>query len=165
MAACEGALVVFGPSLMLTVTIEQDPAGEPELHIHAGGQGLWVARMAASLGADMTLCSALGGVRLLKISEEALAHEGLARAGEGALSHAIAELHRRGAENVIISRAEAGAVALIDDALLQIVGPRLTPADHHGAGDSTTAAAAVGIAERLVDHVEILPLCNGSRRG
>jgi 1-phosphofructokinase len=54
-------LAVFGPSLLLTVTIESGPDGPAELHLHAGGQGLWVARMAATLGAAVTLCSALGG--------------------------------------------------------------------------------------------------------
>ena len=29
--------------------------------MHAGGQGVWVARLAATLGADVTLCCALGG--------------------------------------------------------------------------------------------------------
>ena len=55
------ALVVFAPSPLLTITIEAaDPANE-EIHLHAGGQGFWVARMAALLGAEVTLCASLGG--------------------------------------------------------------------------------------------------------
>lgn len=54
-------LVVFAPSLVLTVTIERRGGDDAELHLHAGGQGLWVARMAAELGADVALCTALGG--------------------------------------------------------------------------------------------------------
>jgi 1-phosphofructokinase len=54
-------LVVFAPSLLLTVTIERRGEDDAELHLHAGAQGLWVARMAAELGASVTLCTALGG--------------------------------------------------------------------------------------------------------
>ena len=51
---------MFAPSPLLTVTIEPGP-GRPEVHLHAGGQGFWVAWLAATLGADVTLCCALGG--------------------------------------------------------------------------------------------------------
>ncbi len=54
-------LVVFAPSLLLTVTIERRGDENAELHLHAGAQGLWVARMAAELGASVALCTALGG--------------------------------------------------------------------------------------------------------
>jgi 1-phosphofructokinase len=53
-------VAVFSPSPLLTVTIESG-ADRPEVHVHAGGQGFWVARLAATLGADVTLCCALGG--------------------------------------------------------------------------------------------------------
>jgi 1-phosphofructokinase len=52
--------MVFAPTAMLTVTIER-PAEEVELHLHAGGQGVWQARMIRLLGGPVTLCAALGG--------------------------------------------------------------------------------------------------------
>lgn len=52
---------VFAPSPVITVTIEAVGEGEPEVHFHAGGQGLWVARMMHQLGVTVTLCAALGG--------------------------------------------------------------------------------------------------------
>lgn len=55
------SLVVFAPSPLLTITIEAGDTPAQEIHLHAGGQGFWVARMAALLGARVSLCSALGG--------------------------------------------------------------------------------------------------------
>ncbi|WP_152605725.1 PfkB family carbohydrate kinase [Cellulomonas carbonis] len=52
---------VLGVTSLLTVTVEEAPDGDPEVHVHAGGQGLWVARMAAVLGADVVVCSPFGG--------------------------------------------------------------------------------------------------------
>ena len=54
------SIAVFAPSPALTITIESGPPG-PEVHLHPGGQGYWVGRMAARLGADVTLCMPLGG--------------------------------------------------------------------------------------------------------
>ena len=51
---------MFAPSPVLTVTIEAG-TDRPEVHLHAGGQGFWVARLAATLGAEVALCCALGG--------------------------------------------------------------------------------------------------------
>lgn len=55
------SLVVFAPSPLLTVTVEDPGTERQEIHLHAGGQGFWVARMASLLGAEVTLCCALGG--------------------------------------------------------------------------------------------------------
>jgi 1-phosphofructokinase len=55
-----GRLAVFAPSPLLTITIEPG-VDRAEVHLHAGGQGFWVARLAATLGVDVVLCSALGG--------------------------------------------------------------------------------------------------------
>lgn len=53
-------MFVFAPDPLLTVTIEAGPDGD-EIHLHAGGQGFWTARMAASLGATTTLGGPFGG--------------------------------------------------------------------------------------------------------
>ncbi|HLY48433.1 MAG TPA: PfkB family carbohydrate kinase [Solirubrobacteraceae bacterium] len=53
-------VAIFSPDPLLSVTIEKLGAVE-ELHVHPAGQGVWVARMAAELGAVPVLCSFLGG--------------------------------------------------------------------------------------------------------
>ena len=55
------SLVVFAPSPLLTVTVEAAGTPGQEIHLHAGGQGFWVARMAALLGVEVSLCCGLGG--------------------------------------------------------------------------------------------------------
>ena len=55
-----GRIAVFSPPPLLTVTIEPG-SDRPEVHLHAGGQGFWVARLAATLDAQVELCCALGG--------------------------------------------------------------------------------------------------------
>lgn len=52
---------VFAPSPLLTVTLEKAPDGSTELHVHPGGQGFWIGRMAATLGMDVHLCGPFGG--------------------------------------------------------------------------------------------------------
>jgi 1-phosphofructokinase len=56
MTAC-----VFAPSPLLTVTVEQGHGGTSEVHLHAGGQGFWIARMLVALGVPAQLCAPLGG--------------------------------------------------------------------------------------------------------
>jgi 1-phosphofructokinase len=60
--APNGKVTVFGPHPMLSITIESLTAdGGDDIHVHAAGQGVWVARMAAELGAKATLCGFIGG--------------------------------------------------------------------------------------------------------
>src|SRR3546814_14136015 len=35
--------------------------GDDEIHLHAGGQGLWIARLLSELGIRTTLCASFGG--------------------------------------------------------------------------------------------------------
>lgn len=60
---------VLAATPLLTITIEAGgaagPGGSdpdhPDVHVHPGGQGLWLARMAYSLGADVVVCGPFGG--------------------------------------------------------------------------------------------------------
>jgi 1-phosphofructokinase len=52
---------VFSPAPLLTITVERTLDGRDELHLHPGGQGFWVARMAQALGGDVALCGPFGG--------------------------------------------------------------------------------------------------------
>lgn len=52
--------MVFAPAPQLTITIEKR-GDRPDIHLHAGGQGVWQARMITVLGVPVSLCTALGG--------------------------------------------------------------------------------------------------------
>jgi 1-phosphofructokinase len=54
-------VAVFSPHPVLGIEIERRSSDEDDIHIHAGGQGVWVARMAAELGAHPILCGFSGG--------------------------------------------------------------------------------------------------------
>jgi 1-phosphofructokinase len=55
-------VAVFSPNPMVSIAIESFSAdGGDDIHIHPAGQGVWVARMAAELGADPILCGFVGG--------------------------------------------------------------------------------------------------------
>lgn len=54
-------VAVFAAATTLTVTIEIDSSGDDDIHFHAGGQGLWIARAAAIFGAETVLCTPVGG--------------------------------------------------------------------------------------------------------
>ena len=260
----DARVMVFAPAPQLTVTIEQQHH-QPELHVHPGGQGIWQTRMITSLGAEVTLCAAVGGevgrvlaplldirgVRLrtvvrehgsgwyvhdrrdgsrrevaeqpgapftrheldelytlalaeglragiailsgpahpsvirpevygrlandlrangckviadlsgdhlkavlgaglhvVKVSHEELIKDGLAADdSEAALTGALVKLRDDGAEAALVSRANAGALALINDQIYRVGIPQLTIADHRGAGDSMTAGVAAVLAK------------------
>ncbi|MGH2476962.1 MAG: PfkB family carbohydrate kinase, partial [Candidatus Limnocylindrales bacterium] len=55
------SLCVFAPSPLLTVTVEHDVHESDQLHVHVGGQGIWIARMVRTLGMRPQLCAVFGG--------------------------------------------------------------------------------------------------------
>jgi 1-phosphofructokinase len=54
------SVAVLAPAPLLTVTIEASPSGD-EVHLHPGGQGVWIARLVANLEIDVVLCGTFGG--------------------------------------------------------------------------------------------------------
>jgi 1-phosphofructokinase len=54
-------VAVFAPHPLLSITIEDRGSEGDDIHLHAAGQGVWVARMAGELGAEPVLCGFIGG--------------------------------------------------------------------------------------------------------
>ncbi|GHF24626.1 1-phosphofructokinase family hexose kinase [Pseudolysinimonas yzui] len=79
-------VVIFAPSPVLEITVEEHQA-DGDVHVHAGGQGVWQARMLLSLGRDVVLCSALSGEtgRVLAhlLQEEGIRVAGIRRVARG----------------------------------------------------------------------------------
>jgi 1-phosphofructokinase len=102
------SLVVFAPSPVLTITVEAGADGGSDIHLHAGGQGFWVARIAVSLGAQVSLCCALGG-ETGRVLRALIAAEGVdvqtveSGASNGAYIH-----DRRSGERVEVAFTPAG---------------------------------------------------------
>jgi len=98
-------VAIFAPSPVLTITVEEH-SGAPDIHVHAGGQGVWQARMLLRLGASVTMCSVLTGEvgRMVQrlLEEEGITVTGSIREGRGA-----AYVHdRRSGERTVIAEAD-----------------------------------------------------------
>jgi 1-phosphofructokinase len=82
---------VFAPAPILTVTVEEVD-GETDLHLHAGGQGVWIGRLLAELGIEVRLCGSFGGetghvVRCLLDGEDVEVDETAVAPANGAYVH------------------------------------------------------------------------------
>ena len=94
-------VTILAPSPTLTVTVEDHPQGS-EIHVHAGGQGVWQARMLRRLQVPVTMCCVLTGEvgRALQhlLEDEDITVQALTRDGRGS-----AYVHdRRGGERIVI---------------------------------------------------------------
>jgi 1-phosphofructokinase len=87
------------------------------------------------------------GLHVVKVSHEELIADGLAADdSDESLTEALLKLHKDGAESALVSRADAGALALINEEIYHVGIPKLTAAEHRGAGDSMTAGVAAVLA-------------------
>lgn len=124
-------VTIFAPSPTLTVTIEDHPQGS-EIHVHAGGQGVWQARMLRRLGCEVTMCCVLtgeiGGVLGHLLADEGVRVVPVEREGRGS-----AYLH---------DRREGRRVAVADE--------EGDPLGRHELDDLYTAVLDAGSRSRVV---------------
>ncbi|MCS3843779.1 PfkB family carbohydrate kinase [Microbacterium sp. AK031] len=102
-------MTILAPSPTLTVTVEDHPQGS-EIHVHAGGQGVWQARMLRRLDVSVTMCCVLsGGIgRTLQhlLEDEGITVVAVEREGRGS-----AYLHdRRQGQRIVIAEEEGDPI-------------------------------------------------------
>nr|MDT0660691.1 PfkB family carbohydrate kinase [Micromonospora sp. DSM 115978] len=109
-----------------------------------GRNGSMVVADLSGAHLDAVLAS---GLTFLKVSHEELLRDGRATDdNDDTLIGVLYDLHASGAESVVVSRAEAAALALIDGEVFEVDMPQLQAADTRGAGDSMTAGVAAVLA-------------------
>jgi 1-phosphofructokinase len=110
-------IAIFGPSPLITVTIEARHDPGDDIHLHPGGQGVWVSRTAGALGAEPVLCGLAGGETgtVLRVLLEELPGE--RRLVETAAASGCLVIDRRHGERRLVSGSWSDALTRheIDD--------------------------------------------------
>lgn len=97
-------VTVFGPHPLLTIAVEQRGDGD-DIHLHAGGQGVWASRMAGELGAWPVLCGFTGGETGAVLDALLQALPGERRLVPTAASSGCYVVDRRGDERRVVAQA------------------------------------------------------------
>jgi 1-phosphofructokinase len=96
---------------LLTVTIEARPHGGDDIHLHAGGQDVWVTRTAGQLGVTPILCAFLGGEVGIVLDPLLDALPGERRLVLTATRSGCSVVDRRDGERRLVSGAWSGPVS------------------------------------------------------
>ncbi|WP_116997548.1 PfkB family carbohydrate kinase [Desertimonas flava] len=124
-------VVIVSPALLVSVTIEAGPDGGDEVHVHAAGQGYWVATMLHSLGAQPIMVTTCGGE----------------------MAGVAAAMARDEIDLRVIAAAGAGG-SYIDDrrsgTRRRVAEEAPTPLDRHTVDDLLAATVAAGLESGLV---------------
>lgn len=125
------AVVVVSPALLVSVTIELAPDGGDEVHVHAAGQGYWVARMLRTLGARPVLVTTCGGETADVVPALAGADADVRLIPSGGTGGSYVDDRRSGTRKRLAESAPA-------------------PLDRHTADDLLSATVAAGLESGLV---------------
>lgn len=102
-------VTIFAPSPTLTVTAEDHPQGS-EIHVHAGGQGVWQARMLRRLQVSVTMCCVLTG-EVGRVLRHLLEDEGVTVVSTEREGRGSAYLHdRRDGRRIVIAEDEGDPI-------------------------------------------------------
>jgi len=139
-------------SLDIGVAVLTGPAHEgvvpPDIYRRlARDLGTNGASVVADLSEEALASAVEGGLYFLKVSDREFLEAGYANGDTvEQIIEGMKRLREKGVQNIIVSRANAATLALIDRHFFEIVSPHFESMEHRGAGDSMTAALAVGIA-------------------
>jgi len=107
-------------------------------------------KVVVDLTGDELACALQSSPEIVKVSDEDMRRDGrLDGESWSDLERLVGRLHDEGAEHVVVSRGEAGAIGSDGRQLVEIDAPRLDVADPRGAGDSMTGALGVALAREL----------------
>lgn len=147
---------VFAPTPLLTTTVELRSDDSTEIHLHAGGQGFWIARMLRQLGVPVTLCGTFGSevgpvVRQL-IEAAGIDVRGIATAGDnGVYVH-----DRRSGERKVVAESQAPPLSRheADELYGAVIGETIDAAVCVLAGPGSDAAVASDMYGRLAADLQ-----------
>lgn len=102
---------MFSPSIYLTITVEAGLDHADEIHCHAGGQGVWVARIIHNLGEPVVIHTPVGG-ETGTVVEGLVRHSGLSLRAVRVRSDTPAYVHdRRNGERRVVATTQPRALS------------------------------------------------------
>jgi 1-phosphofructokinase len=128
-------------------------------------------RVMADLSGEALDAALAGGIDVIKISdEELLVHGHIDTRSPAAVIEAIRRLRERGADAIVVTRANQPTLTFTDGKLYAVVGPTVQPVDPRGAGDAVMAGMVASLAQghAMLDAVKLgtaAGTLNVTRRG